>query len=164
MHKQSLHKAYNTLPPALRNLDVIEPIHIFQLFFNDDMFKTISTNINLYAAKRQAAKGLPQERGRQWVDVTSQDIKCWLGIVIYMGVVDLPAVRDYWRHDGLFPAHDIYKHMSQTRFEDIQEHLHIASPNSATHDSTGNQRLWHQKVDPLLNQLCHAAQTYCVPS
>ena len=32
IHQQSLHKAYNTLPVALRNIDVIESHLVFQLF------------------------------------------------------------------------------------------------------------------------------------
>lgn len=164
VHKHPLHKAYNTLPHALQRLGTIEPIHIFQLFFNDILFQTIATNTNLYAAHKRAKKELPEGKGRKWTDVTVQDIKCWLGIVIYMGVVQLGAVRDYWRRDGLFPSHDISDYMSQTRFEDIKRYLHITPPDTAAYDSTSKRRLWHQKVDPLLNQLRHASQAYRVPS
>lgn len=163
IHPRPLHKAYNKLPPALGNLDIIEPINIFQLFFTDDMLEAISVNTNHYAAQKRVEKGLGNMRGRAWKDTTSRDIKCWLGIVIYMRVVGLPAVRDYWSTDGLLPSHDICNYMSLTRWEDIKGYLHIASPDAATHDPTG-KKLWHQKIDPLLNQVRYAAQCYRIPS
>jgi hypothetical protein len=163
IHPRPLHKAYNKLPPALGNLGIIEPINIFQLFFTDDLLEAISVNTNHYAAQKRAGKGLENMRGRAWKDTTSRDIKCWLGIVIYMGVVGLPAVRDYWSTDGLLPSHDICHYMSLTRWEDIKGYLHIASPDAATHDPTG-KKLWHQKIDPLLNQVRYAAQSYRIPS
>lgn len=56
VQQQSLHKAYNELPAALRNIDVIEPHLIIQLFFSDEIFETICMNTNLYAANKKAKK------------------------------------------------------------------------------------------------------------
>ena len=54
VHQQSLYKAYNRLLVALRNINVIESHFMFQLFFSDEIFETICTNMNLYAANKRA--------------------------------------------------------------------------------------------------------------
>ena len=164
VHQQGLHKAYNTLPVALRNIDVIEPHLMFQLFFNDEIFETICTNTNLYAADKKAKKatGDGKGMGRKWVDTSMVEIKCWLGIVIYMGVVNLPAVRDFWRHDGLFPTHDFATYMTQMRFEDIKGCFHVTPPHQKAIDDSG-RRLWHGKVELLMQQVRNSSQNYRVP-
>ena len=119
--------------------------------------------MNLYKADKEAKKrGIGSKRW-SWIEVSVEEIKCWLGIVIYMGAVSLPAVQDFWRHDGLFPAHDFTSHMTLMRFEDIKESLHISPPHETSLDHDGRQ-LWHAKVEVLLQQVQFASQKYWVSS
>ena len=165
VHQQSLHKAYNKLPAALCNIDVIEPHLMFQLFFSDEIFETICTNTNLYAADKKAKKVTEAGKGlgRKWVDTSVEEIKCWLGIVIYMGVINLLAVRDFWRHDSLFPTHDFTTYMTQMRFEDIKGCSHISPPYQKAIDDDGRHS-WHGKVELLMQQIRNSSQDYRVPS
>ena len=87
----------------------------------------------------------------------------WLGIVLYMGVCSAPAVKDYWSHNSLTAIHPIRDYMSQTRFEQIKRYYHVAAPDAPTHTATG-RRLWHSKVNPLLDQLRYSSQHYRMPS
>lgn len=155
-----LHKAYNRLPPSLHGLKAISPASIFQLFFTDRLFQTMATNTNSYTKSKREAALLP---GRDWTDVTTRDLKLWIGICIYMGLFSAPAVEDYWKHDGLHPTHPITMYMSLNRFQQIKRYLHISAVDLPKHSTTG-RHLWHGKVDPLLNQLCHASQSLRIPS
>ena len=155
------HKAYNTLPAIFRGLDAIEPIAILRLFLTDSLLKTITDNTNEYASQKLAEE--KRSGGRQWKEVVLEDISCWLGIVLYMGVHSSPSVADYWKHDGLNPAHPIAQFMSQTRFEQIKQYFHVSSPKLELVTPTG-RRLWHAKVDPVLEQLRKSSKAYRMPS
>jgi hypothetical protein len=156
------HSALNKLPAAIRRRSDISPEAIFKLFLTPSLLETIATHTNEYAAEKRAQ--LPP--GRPWKDVTAQEVGVWLGIVIYMGVHSSPALSDYWKHDAENPDHSIRHHRGLTRFEKIKRFLHIASPTapSETQDAQGRvRRLWHSKVDPILNQLRKSSQQYCTP-
>ena len=69
---------------------------------------------------------------------------------------------------GLLEARQSYRHppdprLSQTRFEQIKRYYHVAALDAPTHTATG-RRLWHSKVDPLLDQLRYSSQHYRMPS
>ena len=81
-----------------------------------------------------------------------------------MGVHNSPATRDYWKHDGLNPTHPICDYMSQTRFEQIKRHFHVAPPDAPLNDSKTGKRLWHSKVDPAHEQLRTSSKAYRVIS
>jgi hypothetical protein len=76
-------------------------------------------------------------------------------LVRYCGVYGStcsPAIADYWNYDGLNPKHSIAQWMSQTRFEQIKRYFHVSSPGIELHTASG-RRLWHVKVDPVVEQL-----------
>jgi hypothetical protein len=77
-------------------------------------------------------------------ELTLDELRIWLGIVIYMGVHSSPAVADYWVNDNLSPVHPIKSYMSQTRFEQIKRYLHISAPDDEEVTPNG-RRLWHAK-------------------
>lgn len=165
MHPRPLHKAQNQLPHSLLCQDVIGPRHIFDLFFSGPILKLMTRNTNKYAKyKRENAPATEVLGGRAWKPVTAGELSCWFGILIYMGLVKELALGDYWRgeHDPLWPRHDFCDYMSQTRFEEIKRYFHIADINTPKISPCG-RRLWHNKVDPLLDQLRHASQTYRIP-
>jgi hypothetical protein len=88
---------------------------------------TVSIHTNAYAS-RNGGEG-SQSSGRAWCDFSADEIGCWLGIVVYMGVQCSPAIADYWKHDRLDPKHPIAEWMSQARFEQIKRYFHVSSPD-----------------------------------
>jgi hypothetical protein len=134
--RDPVHKSYNTLPAIIRSLDAIQPIDIFTLFLTPALLETVSTHTNAYASQNRGEGS--QSSGRVWRDVSADEIGCWLGIVVYMGVHCSPAIADYWKHDGLYPKHPIAEWMSQTRFEQIKRYFHVSSPDIELHTTTHN--------------------------
>ena len=54
---------------------------------------------NLYVRQKRAAS-------YKWEDLTVPELKAFLGVWIYMGIIRKPAVRDYWAQgliEGEFP-------------------------------------------------------------
>jgi hypothetical protein len=123
--------------------------------------ESMTRNSNAYAALKTS--GDPQEGGRKWKEISTPELSIWLGIVVYMGVHNSPAVQDYWRHDGLNPAHPISEHMGQSRFEEMKRYFHL-SPLGRPKETPLGRRLWRSKVDEVFDQLREISQRYRVPS
>ena len=123
--------------------------------------ESMTCNTNAYAALKTSEH--LQGGGRKWKEVSTPELSIWLGIVVHMGVHNSPAVRDYWRQDGLNPAHPISVHMGQTRFEEIKRYFHLSPPDRPKETPLG-RRLWHSKVDEVLDQLRESSQRNRVPS
>ena len=83
---------------------------------------------------------------------------------MYMGLVRLPAVADFWRgeHDTLWSHHDFCQYMGQTCLEEVKRCFHISAPNSPK-TSQKSYQLWHSKVDPLFEVLLCSSQQYRIP-
>jgi len=120
----------------------------------------MAANTNTYAAAKAREQQL--EGGRKWKEVFASELGVWLGIVLYMGVHSCPAVKDYWRHDGLNPTHPICEYMGQTQFEEIKRYFHVSSPDLPKIAPTGRRR-WHRKVNVILEQLYKCSQQYWMP-
>ena len=95
------HLASEAPPPegscAIRHFEAI-----FASIFNGAM----SCNNNTYPAPRTSER--LQEGGRKQKEVSTAELGIWLGIVIYMGVHNSPALRDDWRYDGFIKAPNIW--------------------------------------------------------
>ena len=115
------HDAYNTLPGRLPYQNAVEPFDILKLFLTPSLMESMTRNSNAYAAPKTSED--PQEGVRKWKEFSTPELSIWLEIVVYMGVHNSPAVQDYWRHDGLNPAHPISEHMGQARSEGIKRCL-----------------------------------------
>ena len=63
------------------------------------------------------------QKGREFV-CCSREIEVFFGIMYFMGVVRLPAYRDYWRTDDIGQEF-VKKTMSRNRFFEILQNLHF---------------------------------------
>lgn len=68
----------------------------FELFFTADVWDLLVTNTNNYAVigEDQPASGRP------WEPVTVQDIKAFFGVILLMGIMQLPRIEDYWQESS----------------------------------------------------------------
>ena len=49
-----------------------------------------------------AKQSWPPECARAWTDLTPPELKRWVGILVYSGVVDLPRWEDYFVTDAMW--------------------------------------------------------------
>lgn len=82
-------------------------------------------------------------------------MKAFIGIILFMGMVDLPSLESYWRRDGPFRATYVQVRFTRKRFEDILHHLHIADneKEGALEDPTAKFATFLN----LLNSVCQQA-------
>ena len=67
-----------------------------------------------------------EERYSQWQIITIEELQAYMGFMILMGIVRLPAHDDYWKVDEVFHYAPIAKRISRERFREIHKYLHFA--------------------------------------
>ena len=61
----------------------------FQLFFDDELIQEIVSSTNTYCGWKLAGSALPpQSKWSDWVDLTSQEFKAYLGVIFNMAPND----------------------------------------------------------------------------
>ena len=64
---------------------------------------------------------------RPWHDVTVEDMKAFVGLLIIMGILQLPRLEMHWQTESnLIQTPGISSVISQIRFEQIWRYLHLA--------------------------------------
>lgn len=121
---------------VLANASITE---FYQVFVSDEIIKLIVEQTNLYATQTLlSVDAAPSSRTHAWEPVTPEEMKKFLGIVMYMGIVNLPTIADYWSTDLLFKNEIIPKVMSRNRFQIILKFIHFAN----NEENLSNDRLF----------------------
>nr|CAH7718955.1 unnamed protein product [Callosobruchus chinensis]CAI5818917.1 unnamed protein product [Callosobruchus analis]CAH7726829.1 unnamed protein product [Callosobruchus chinensis]CAH7733976.1 unnamed protein product [Callosobruchus chinensis]CAH7741215.1 unnamed protein product [Callosobruchus chinensis] len=128
------------------------PIDFFSLFFTEFFLCEIVYQSNLYATQ------LGQD-----LSLGLDELKAFLGIIIYMGFHYLPGYKLYWSTDENFHCERIARIMTQKRFLKILRFLHLTDNSSMPDRQCSNyDRLY--KVRPLLDYLGDAFKQNFGPS
>ena len=98
-------------------------MNFFPVFFSDNVWDLLVTETNRYAA--QVRQQNLHTSPRPWVDVTVEEMKAFVGVLMLMGICRLPTIEMYWstNHPLLRPG--ISDVMSKTRFQQILRFLHL---------------------------------------
>ena len=97
---------------------------------------------NLYANQCMG-----DERYSTWEVVTVEELGAYFGFMVYMGLVHLPALADYWSKDDTFHYSPIADRISRDRFMEISRYLHFADNSTlAKPGSPGYNKLGKVQV------------------
>ena len=93
----------------------------FELFVTNDFYNKVAEETNKYAALSQRKTGTVDNN---WEDTNAEEIQAYIGILIYMGLVDLPEIEDYFQGDfHICPI--VRQAMTLKRFKKLQQYLQI---------------------------------------
>jgi hypothetical protein len=88
-----------------------------------------------------------QTNGRSdWTPIYSEELLCWFGVLILMGLKDLPNIRLYWSGSDFYGCPLIKSCMSRQRFEAITRCIYLVDNDSLqpadhpNHDKLGKVR------------------------
>ncbi|CAG8659550.1 10854_t:CDS:1, partial [Dentiscutata heterogama] len=97
-------------------------LSLFQLFFTDEQLCLMVENTNIY----EQVKG--RVGGQVWNPLTLNELKVWLGLIIYIGVHHINVIDDLWNRDDRKANYEIKKFISLYRFQQIKRFFHISTP------------------------------------
>lgn len=118
--------------------DAKTEINFFLALFSEEAFELFTLESNRYKLQMNKNKIAP---------ITQEEMRKFIGIVLYMSVVHLPGRRDYW--SDAMRQKFIADAMPVNRFEEILSILHVNDNEiEAKRDQPGYDRL--HKVHPLL--------------
>ncbi|XP_057338431.1 piggyBac transposable element-derived protein 3-like [Microplitis mediator] len=132
-------KGNSELPEAIMQLDT--SAEVFQFLFTSDMIDFIAEQSNLKSIQENIDKP---------VGIRKEEIEQFIGIVIFMSCVKLPAARMYWtKHVGQPQVYDV---MTCNRFEAIKRFLHFNNnENFIPRDKDGHDKLF--KIRRILDMI-----------
>lgn len=121
------------------------PTDIFFCLFTKELIEKIVFETNLYAT---------QGTNNRFIPTTFNEIKCFLGINLMMGLTKKPSYKDYWSSKMQMRDPFISSVMSRDRFNWLLGHIHIndnsIQPKKHEH---GYDKLY--KIRPVLEALSH---------
>ena len=125
---------------------------LFKLIFPDELYEHLVQETNLYAQQKIAVK--PDHR---WIPVEKDEMKAFLGLRIYMSIVNLPETIMYWAKDRLFGNFGISHVMTQDGFDKISQYFHANNqsqmPFNAQEKPVDKLYLARPTLDTVLNQI-----------
>jgi hypothetical protein len=105
-----------------------EPLDYFTLFFNEELLPEIVAETNRYVkekiSKLQPSPGLIWNK---WTDVCDTEMKAFLGIIINMGLIPLPDIKESWSIQWMTRIKFFGDVMSRDRFLQIFWMLHVGN-------------------------------------
>ncbi|KAL4103566.1 hypothetical protein QTP88_018927 [Uroleucon formosanum] len=126
--------------------EVSEPIDFFKLFLTDEIIQLMVIETNRNAQQLLSSQRISRRsRFSSWEPVTKDDIEHFLGLLLWMGLVKMPSLSDYWNRAECYQNNVASKTMSRNKFELILRFWHFENNNSANK----TDRLY--KIRKLLN-------------
>ncbi|KAJ8262288.1 hypothetical protein GJAV_G00164750 [Gymnothorax javanicus] len=136
-------------------------LELFQLFFDHLVVKTMCDNTNKNAARMRT-----MGRKSPWVELTVNEFYRFLGLVIFMGLLKVSALKDYWSLHRVYRIPFCRTVMTRKRFEVIMWTLHISNPE----EDEENRKKWGTPdydrlfcLRPLLDSVVLSCQAFYHP-
>lgn len=102
-------------------------LDIFKLFFTSEIIDLIVVETNRNAEQFLLKNRLTKSsRFAKWVPTNENEIQQFFGLIIWMGLVQMPAIKDYWSHSTRYKNYVANKIIPRNRFELILRFLHFS--------------------------------------
>jgi len=136
-----------------------EPFEFFALIFSEQVFEDLTSWTNKKASTKIDNSQRRKQKKSLWSNLSYQEMKAFVGILLAMGIIKLPNYRMYWdKLTKLFSVPGINEIMTEQRFEDIYGCLVLRDPSSKI-----ESRLY-EKIEPFVTQIITNSQFHYQPS
>lgn len=135
------------------------PIDYFEAFIDNEIIDLMVDQTNLYATQVLCSgEDIPAYSTlRNWNPTSRDEIKHFIGLLAYMGLVRMPTLRHYWSRKPMFHNDFVAKVMPRNRFETLLQLWHFSNNDACP----PNDRLF--KVQPLLDLIVQKFQGIYTP-
>ena len=142
----------------------LSPFQVFRIFVNNDI-SHIRTETKRYAAQQIAAqkrKGPISKNSvfSRWKPVTMPEIERFLAIIVHVGFVRKPRLRDYWSYNPIYDSKFASSlQISRDRFFSMLTFLHLNKNDTySPRGNPGHDPLY--KLRPVFNKLMNDFHTF----
>lgn len=137
-------------------------IDYFSLFFTDELLEEIVKETNRFAKEKIQMNTPLRKRSiwSEWTDVTLQEMKAFLGLLINMGMNPRPDLQSYFSEDWIDKMPFFKDVFSRSRFLMIFWCLHLAPPG----DKAQTAKTRGNKVRNVLDYLDNKYREYYIPN
>ena len=124
------------------------PLDIFLLFVDDQVINHIVVETNRFAEQNIASKPkLRHVRMNKWNKTDPEEIKKFLGLTMWMGLVPLGHLEYYWSQNGVYKMTVPHAMISRNRFQALLAMIHFN--NNETSDRSNRLGKINQLIDML---------------
>lgn len=102
-----------------------DPILFFDAIANSEFYDFMTTEINNGAIEYIMQSTVKKNTAMELKDVSVEEFKKWLGILLHMGTIRLNRTAKYWKSHNLFNITGITQHMTHKRFNFILRMLNF---------------------------------------
>ena len=132
-------EGHQDLPEEIQQLST--PIDYFKYFVTDEILQYVVEQSNLYAT---------QSRPTKPSCLTKNELEQFIGMTLYMSVIQLPATRHYW--NGRLGHESVSEVMDCNRWEEIKRFIHFNDNTTfVPAGDPGHDKL--HKIRPLLERI-----------
>ena len=139
----------------------LQPVEFYNLFLDSDVISLMVRSTNAFIAYadrcKMQANLKPHSRLAQWSNVDESEMKQFVGLLIWMGLVSMPSIDCYWRQDKLYRNMVAPHVISRNRFQAILRMWHFADEDNVE----SSNRL--KKVSGLIELLVNKFSAVKVP-
>ena len=146
------------------------PLRFFEEIWNEAIIDTIVEETNRYAAQTiPPLDELPKDSiFRQWEDITRRDLIGFFAILVHIGLVHKPDIKDYWCVDPILQTSFAARIMPRNKFMRILILLHISNndeyilPGQEGHDRLHKIRLVYDHLRSRFRDLYTPGENICI--
>ena len=155
------------LPPGI----CTSPLAVFNQLFTQEIWQSLSDNTNAYHDYRHPSftttttttyptttsttTSSTDNNSRPWRNTNPGELKVWIGLLFYMGIVGCPEISDYWEWLKPLPM----SAMSLSRFLQLKRYLHVSPPEELDTSSE-----WWVKMEPMSSLAQERCKECYIPS
>ena len=131
------------------------PEEFFYLFFDDPFIENICRFTDMYHRKSQENnKRRRESHQKNWKKPDVVEMKAFLGLLLFTGIVKKPDIKDYWTESLLFGTPGFANIFSRDHFLAIKRALHFVDEREANKDDP------LYKIRPLIKHIEKSQMLY----
>lgn len=109
------------------------PKSYFDIFFTNVLLHTFVVQTNKYATdflRSQENNLSPKSRLKSWINVTLQEMKAFIAVILNMGIIRKPTIESYWSKSSSQSTPWFSNMLSRNRFEILLKFFHIVDKDT----------------------------------
>lgn len=139
-----------------------DPLDFFSLFFDQELVDYIVSETNRFADQfLERTELTPSARAQNWKETDAKEIRIFLAILLYEGIIQKPVEEWYWSRRQSISTPFINDIMSYKRFQILMKFLHFS--NNETFDPSTHPHPRIKKIYEVFQIICRRFQAIYVP-